>query len=224
MRPPHDLQPEETKIGSFAIRTIALNHPGGCSGFRVEAGGQSLAYLPDHEPYNGNANDSGYDAQESLVRFISGVDLLILDTQYTSNEYVHRVGWGHGCLPKSVALAMEAGAKRLRLFHHDPSHNDTQIEAMVAEARAIAGNAAISIEAAAETVGLALSNPKSTSPQQQKDVPCPLLPVSLAAHIFCGGSRVAAKSATTWEISRLAKASREGAERTAFQASYPAWI
>src|SRR4051812_27222438 len=183
MRPPQDLQAEEAKIGSFIIRTIALNHPGGCSGFRLEAGGQSLAYLPDHEPYKHEAANCSRDAHESLVRFIKGVDLLILDTQYTPNEYVHRVGWGHGCLPDSVALAVEAGVKRLFLFHHDPSHNDRQIDAMVAEARAIAGTADIAIEAAAETIGLVLPSRPGILLQQQNAVACPFLPDSLPAPV-----------------------------------------
>jgi phosphoribosyl 1,2-cyclic phosphodiesterase len=180
MRAPQDLRPEEANVGSFAIRTVPLNHPGGCSGFRVEAGGQSLAYLPDHEPYNREAGTLSCEAHESLVRFISGVDLLILDTQYTPNEYAQRVGWGHGCLPDSVALAMEAGAKRLFLFHHDPSHNDTHIDSMVAEARALAAGSGTAVEAATEGQSVTLSNR-----HQQSTISCPLpdttLPESIAA-------------------------------------------
>ncbi|MBA3608759.1 MAG: hypothetical protein H0W43_09680 [Chthoniobacterales bacterium] len=40
-----------TTLGNFHVGTIALNHPGGCTGFRVSAGEETVAYLPDHESY-----------------------------------------------------------------------------------------------------------------------------------------------------------------------------
>ena len=130
-------------VGSFRVSTIELNHPGGCSGFRIEAGGCSIAYLPDHESYHGAMVSSdpavartAAEAQVALVSFLAGCDLLILDAQYDRTEYPAHVGWGHGCLDDSVALALRAKAESLVLFHHDPQHDDLQIDAMVEEARA----------------------------------------------------------------------------------------
>jgi ribonuclease BN (tRNA processing enzyme) len=99
-------------------------------------------------------------AQNALVEFIRGVDLLILDTQYTVEEYARRAGWGHGCLPDSVDLAIESGARRLILFHHDPSHDDRQIDQMVEVARATAAGSSLIIDAASEheTISLTPSN------------------------------------------------------------------
>ena len=136
-------------VGSFSIRIMPLNHPGGCTGFRIEACGRSIAYLPDHEP-----NDSGSIEAESsrrdLIAFIQGVDLLILDTQYTAEEYALRRGWGHGSLPESVDLALAANVRELALYHHDPAHSDIQIDAMVAMARQRAAGTALVINGAAE--------------------------------------------------------------------------
>jgi ribonuclease BN (tRNA processing enzyme) len=74
----------------------------------------------------------------TLIDFVRGVDLLVLDTQYTEEEYHQRLGWGHGCLPDSVALARQAEVKQLVLFHHDPAHTDFNIDSMVEEARELA--------------------------------------------------------------------------------------
>ena len=83
-------------------------------------------------------HDVGAKAQtEALIDFVRGVDLLILDTQYTEPEYASRLGWGHGCLPDSVFIAQGAGVKQFALFHHDPSHTDLEIDAMVEAARAL---------------------------------------------------------------------------------------
>ena len=67
--------------------------------------------------------------------------MLILDTQYYRAEYSAHIGWGHGCVEDSVALALRAGMERLILFHHDPNHDDAQIGSMLAEGTAAGGGA-----------------------------------------------------------------------------------
>ena len=150
LEPVRNLSPDSTKIGNLIVQTTPLNHPGGCSGFRIECPDGHVAYLPDHEPYRTNGNQPGSSAQRALIEFVRGVDLLILDTQYTEKEYANRVGWGHGCLTDSVELAIEAGARHLLLFHHDPSHNDRQLDEMVEIARPMAFGSQLSIDAASE--------------------------------------------------------------------------
>ena len=150
LEPVRELSSDGTRLGDLFARTTPLNHPGGCTGFRIESTAGHVAYLPDHEPYRNNAGHADYSAQRALIEFIRGVDLLILDTQYSAGEYARRIGWGHGCLPDSVELAIESGARRLLLFHHDPSHDDHQIDQMVESARTVAGNSPLVIDAASE--------------------------------------------------------------------------
>ena len=102
-------------------------------------------------------NSATTSAYRELVQFLHDVDVLILDTQYTADEYKHRAGWGHGCLPDSVRLATDAGVRRLLLFHHDPSHDDRQIDQMVESARALAVGAHMKIDAASETQPISLT-------------------------------------------------------------------
>ena len=131
-----------TRLGTFDLQVFALNHPGDCAGFRIQAAGGSVAYLPDHEPFASvtrSDHDPAAQARtEALIHFVRGVDLLILDTQYTEAEFATRLGWGHGGLPESVAIAQKAGVKQLALFHHDPAHTDFEIDAMVETARGLA--------------------------------------------------------------------------------------
>jgi phosphoribosyl 1,2-cyclic phosphodiesterase len=51
-----------------------------------------------------------------------------------------------------VALALEARAKKLFLFHHDPDHSDATITKMVEHARSLvrSGTQALEIDAARE--------------------------------------------------------------------------
>lgn len=150
--PVRELSREATKFGHLLVRTTRLNHPGGCTGFRIECAAGHIAYLPDHEPVRNNGGRIGEVemAQRELIEFIRSVDLLILDTQYTADEYMRRIGWGHGCLPDSVDLATEAGARQLLFFHHDPSHDDRQIDQMVEVARAMTFGSSLTIDAASE--------------------------------------------------------------------------
>jgi phosphoribosyl 1,2-cyclic phosphodiesterase len=153
-----ELSTESVTLGNFHIRPAQLNHPGGCAGFRIETSNASLGYLPDHEPYSGQPNEveSPAAAHRKLVEFVRDLDLLILDTQYTVDEYAQRVGWGHGCLSNSVRLAIEANVARLILFHHDPSHDDKQIDQMLETARMLAAGSSLIVDAAAETTALTI--------------------------------------------------------------------
>ena len=154
------LAPGTTELDGFLIQTTELNHPGGCAGFRIETGAAALGYLPDHEPYRieNRQGEPVMRLHHELVEFIRGLDVLILDTQYTAAEYTGRVGWGHGCLPDSVQLAMEAGVRRLIMFHHDPSHGDEQIDQMLATARALVLGSGLAVDAATENETISLGD------------------------------------------------------------------
>ncbi len=159
LEPVDELPSDNALLNGVRIRTVSLNHPGGCTGFRIEAGGASVAYLPDHEPYRSvaapakpGASARAEDFETALTDFVRECDLLILDSQYRRDEYPSRVGWGHGCLDDSVALAIRAQVGELVLFHHDPEHDDKMIDAMVADARRLTADSgsALKVRAACE--------------------------------------------------------------------------
>jgi hypothetical protein len=91
-----------------------------------------------------------------LRQFVNGgrcADLVIHDAQYTRDEFAMKADWGH-CTPEyAVWLAVEAGAKCVALFHHDPTHDDDAVDRILHDVRA-ARSADIEIIAAHE--GLAL--------------------------------------------------------------------
>src|SRR5437762_12448537 len=73
-----------------------------------------------------------------MVEFLRDCEAAILDAQYTDEEYKGHIGWGHSSLSSAVELALDANAKRVLLFHHDPSHDDDMIDRMVEQARELA--------------------------------------------------------------------------------------
>jgi phosphoribosyl 1,2-cyclic phosphodiesterase len=137
----------EFSVGKVQVRARFVNHPGICAGYRLFTSAGSIAFLPDHEPYSflhsarantmspEEAKKTGDEERIGLVKFLHGSDLLILDTQYTDTEYERHIGWGHGSISSVVSLALDAKVRRLLLFHHDPGHDDTRMDAIVEDAR-----------------------------------------------------------------------------------------
>jgi phosphoribosyl 1,2-cyclic phosphodiesterase len=117
------------RVGQFTITAEAVIHPDPAVGYRVAEHGRSLAYLPDHEPALGPdfPSDPAWTSGASVA---AAADLLIHDAQYTAAEYLERVGWGHSSVDAAVAFADLVGARRLELFHHDPSRSDAHVDAL----------------------------------------------------------------------------------------------
>ena len=131
----HDAALDPWAIETFRVRAASVIHPGPTLGFRLSADGRSVAYLPDHEPALGGQIDlaewtSGYE-------LAAGVDVLIHDAQYTSDEYPERCGFGHSSIEHAVAFADLAAAARLVLFHHAPEHDDAAVDLMLSRARSM---------------------------------------------------------------------------------------
>ena len=54
-------------------------------------------------------------------------------------------------------MAVQAGVRRLSLFHHDPTHDDRQIDAMVLRARELSAQSGLLVEGASENQTIVLS-------------------------------------------------------------------
>jgi phosphoribosyl 1,2-cyclic phosphodiesterase len=133
----HELPKAPWQIGDARLTASLIVHPGPTVGYRIEADGSSVAYIPDHEPAL-----TGDFAQRSRD-WISGgsiaedVDLLLHDAQYFEDEYDSRLGWGHSSVDSAMEYADAVGARRVVLFHHDPTHSDEIMERLEAEARSL---------------------------------------------------------------------------------------
>lgn len=127
-------------VGEFRVRAMKLRHPGTTLGYRLTpvAGGASLAYVTDNELGPGGHYAEPASWRKDFVEFLRGVDVLVHDAMYTPAELESHRGWGHSTYEEAVTLAAEAGARRLVLFHHEPEHADTAMDALVAAAQQVA--------------------------------------------------------------------------------------
>jgi phosphoribosyl 1,2-cyclic phosphodiesterase len=112
----------------IVVKTIALNHPGGATGFRIDFGGKSMCYISDleHRPV----------IEQTLVDFVSGTDFMIYDAMYKDEEYPHYVGFGHSTWQEGVKLAEAARVDKLALYHHFPGRADEELAEVETLARA----------------------------------------------------------------------------------------
>ena len=111
------------------IITKPLNHPNGSTGYRIEFNGQSICYVTDTEHKIG-------ELDQNILELIKDADIVIYDSTYTDEEYPRFKGWGHSTWQEGVRLCQAAKAKKLVIFHHDPSHNDEFMDKVAKEAAA----------------------------------------------------------------------------------------
>jgi phosphoribosyl 1,2-cyclic phosphodiesterase len=149
-----ELQNFSFEIGRTLVRAQRANHPGVTVGYRLFSPEGIICFFPDVEPRKG-----GHD--QEMIDFVRDSDLLILDSQYDTDEYRKHVGWGHGCLSDSVDLAVRANVKTLLLFHHDPDHGDKKIDELVQSGRRLATKAGsnLIVDAAVEGMVIPLGEP-----------------------------------------------------------------
>lgn len=129
----HDASEMDTHIGEFHVQSSMICHPGPTVGYRITGSKGSLAYMPDHEPAVGSAAILKDQDWLSGMEIAKGVDMLIHDSQYTDEEYMARIGWGHSSMSQALEFARVAEAKHLVPFHYDPSHPDDELEIMLQE-------------------------------------------------------------------------------------------
>lgn len=123
----HRLEPRrEVKIDSLAITPYQLDHPDPCWGYRVEAmttdGMKSYAHCVDSEATRVTPLDLGED-----VALYRDADLCYFDAQYTLQEFLQHMNWGHSTAPIGLEMALREGVRKILFAHHDPSASDRKI-------------------------------------------------------------------------------------------------
>lgn len=103
------------KIGDITVTMFNLDHPGGCFGYRFEADGKAVVVGVDGEYQRATQEELGRD-----LPYYQNLDLLIFDAQYSMEELINRLDWGHCSPVLGIDLALREGIKNLLFLHHDP--------------------------------------------------------------------------------------------------------
>jgi len=160
----------ELEIGPFRVMPIALNHPFGAVGYRLDADGSSWAYVADTAPFDRVLHKQHFLAgpetlteddqltldamRDALVRRLDGVDTVIYDTHFTEDEYKRFPHYGHSTPDQALEICVAAKVRRLVLYHHAPSHGDDQMDRIAAEC--LRKGAAVGVEVLTSFEGMSL--------------------------------------------------------------------
>lgn len=131
---------EPFSVDDMSVFPVALHHPDGVTGYRIEWRGATLVIATDVE-------HGVPESDAALLKLASGADVLFYDAQYLPDEYEQRkIGWGHSTWEEGVRVAHEAGVGKLVLTSHDPSRTDDEIDAILERARAVFPNTVAAVE------------------------------------------------------------------------------
>ncbi len=111
------------------IKITKLNHPGDSYAYNIISKDKSVIYATDTEFYK---------IDERFILEVGNKwlnpDVLIFDAQYTPEEYIKKISWGHSSTMVAVDIGLKVNAKKLVLFHHDPTYSDDFITNTVEKA------------------------------------------------------------------------------------------
>jgi ribonuclease BN (tRNA processing enzyme) len=155
-----EIEEGEFETDEFKVCSFRLRHPGTTLGYRLvpHSGGREVAYVTDNELGPGGTYEVTGDWGSRMIEFIAGADTLIHDAMYLDQIIQARAGWGHSTPRQAVDLAREGRCRRLILFHHEPEHDDNDLDRLVADTRKYAAEVApgLVVEAAVEGLRFAL--------------------------------------------------------------------
>ncbi|HOE80207.1 MAG TPA: MBL fold metallo-hydrolase [Smithellaceae bacterium] len=141
-------------LGDLSVESIALSHPNRASGYKFTQSGKTFVFFTDNELGLDHEGAAGYD---SYVSFCRDADLLVHDAEYKDDEYSGKRGWGHSTVGQVAKLALDAGVKRLGLFHHNQDRRDDEIDDMVAGCCALMARAGAKTDCFGVSQGMEMS-------------------------------------------------------------------
>jgi ribonuclease BN (tRNA processing enzyme) len=139
-------------LDDVLVEQHKLQHPQGGLGFKFTEGNKKFVFLTDNE-----LTEEGWAGAcfKDFVDFCQEAEVLVHDCQYFPEEVVSRRGWGHSDTKTVAKLAIETGAKKLILFHHDPWRTDKGVKEIIDRCAQELDrfNCEISVDAAREGAG-----------------------------------------------------------------------
>lgn len=133
---------KELTFNNIKVKTYQLNHPGYDLGYRFESESGVFIVLTDLAEINNNYLGMGMkekaenkqnafekDYYNGLVEFIKDADIVLHETNFTTDEIKGKKHWGHSCPAEALKLLSHYNSPpALILSHHDPFHTDEDMD------------------------------------------------------------------------------------------------
>lgn len=131
--------------GDIRLSAMRMRHPSFTVGYRLEAFGNTLVFIPDNE-ITGGGHETPDGWRDRLDEFVAGADVLFHDAMLTEEEYPPHEGWGHSTFQQSLDLAANTEVKKLFFFHHAPDRTDAELNQVLSQYRAQAEERGLDLE------------------------------------------------------------------------------
>lgn len=113
----HILEPRKrVEINGISICPYKLDHPDPCWGVKAFADGKVYSHCVDNEGVRVSRKELGED-----LPLYQNVDLCFFDAQYSFENYLEKIDWGHSSSSIGIDIAYREGIKQMIFTHHDPS-------------------------------------------------------------------------------------------------------
>ncbi|HTK59542.1 MAG TPA: MBL fold metallo-hydrolase [Sphingomicrobium sp.] len=118
---------EPIAVDGLTVVAEKQQHSHDSYGYRfTDPTGRNVVFSTDSEHKADNMKD-----EAAFIDFFRDADLVICDTMYSLADSVSmKEDWGHSSNVVAIDLCHEAGARRLALFHHEPTYADEDIQRM----------------------------------------------------------------------------------------------
>lgn len=118
---------KEFEVDGLRVTAMSQHHPHGSFGYRfTNSVGRTMVYSTDSEH-----KVDRMDREIAFIGFFQKADLVVCDTMYSLADSISvKEDWGHSSNVVAIDLCHQARARRLALFHHEPTSDDEDIQRM----------------------------------------------------------------------------------------------
>lgn len=151
----HQIVPGQVlNIGGAEVSCVKMSHPGDSFSYAVIEDSHKFVYATDIE-----LGSKDFVHTEDRSKIFQDADVMLIDSQYTVEEALRKVNWGHSAFCYAIDFAAAWKVKKMYMFHHEPTYDDRKLntifESAVWYANYVSGNT-LNIDIAREGVDFVL--------------------------------------------------------------------
>lgn len=129
---------EKLNFADYTVEFMWANHTVPTVIFKFNIEESVIVFAPDNElPVSVDSENKAF--VDEFRAFVKGANVLIHDAQFTKEQHMERLGWGHSNWETVIELTKDLGIKRLCLSHHDPDHSDDTLDRINSKIASIKG-------------------------------------------------------------------------------------
>ena len=127
----HTLSPEqEIEINGIKINMCRMKHPGDSYSYSFEKNGKKFVYATDVE-----LEPEDFVETDECKKVFKDADAIVIDSQYTVLEHIAKKNWGHSAFCYAVDYANFWNIRKMYIFHHEPTYNDSDLNTTLQTSR-----------------------------------------------------------------------------------------